>query len=262
MFQQSKYKDEIVLQLSTACSLFVWFPSYAAKLNRQTLMINSNPWRGICRQLVFQPLFLIVFSIQKKVLPESYNATDLIASGCFAGACTGIPTNALEILILRKRLLTSSSTFITTHESILQSMAYIYHRSIMYGSLCMSLRNAGFAGVLFGIQPLLCSQLAHESNINSLQHQITSGIVCSVPSAILSSLITMPFDNIAVTQQLRVANNIQPFIRDSIVEIVKTMYGAGWRAFFVGTTLRFKQTTKEFVSLSIFIPLFSKLFYN
>lgn len=260
-------------QASSFSALFVWYTQYARKLDQQMrstakteFLIKNNYWKGITRQMLFQPAFPFVVGIQKKILQEITQNDNgppanwkIIASASMAGALTGPYCNAAEVYILRRR--------VHQEENGYQALKQIWKQSgpsaIWRGTPLMTIRNLQFGGVFTGVNPVLKNYLDQKIDLKistkttQFCKALIVNILSAVPSGLLASFLTMPADNIAVRRQ---TNAVGLDRSRSNLEAMRQIYlERGWKGFFVGTKFRCKQSIREFTAFNCFLSLYTYL---
>lgn len=263
----------LVTQLSSFSALACWYPDYARKLDEQmrtlkkineTNLVKQNYWKGIGRQMVFQPAFPFIFGIKDYILKKLTNdgkvqpsAFQVVISASIAGALSGPYCNAGEVYVMRRR--------VYQNENWHQSLRQIWNRSgpsaFLKGTPLMSLRNMQFGGILAGVNPVLGEKIDQRLNYeffnkkNEIIKSIIVAIFSAVPAAQAASVSTMVADNIAVRRQTFALDLDQS---KSNVEAIKQIYSeSGWRGFFVGTKFRCRQATREFIAFNLFLEFYS-----
>lgn len=268
------YQDMIGVQLSSFAALPFWYPLYPKKLEHQVLAISlktlkelpSEPikkifrsWTGIRAEMVFQPFFPIIFESKQFILSQmtqkgqSTMRQEILASA-IAGGMSGPIANIMNVIIIRMKQY--------PHETSTKAIKSIWKQlgpaTFIRGSLLMSLRNCGFGGVFFGLNPQITKSLNEKIDLPQPYKGIAVSIASAIPSAITACIFTMPFDNGSVRRQVSGIgiNNFQ-----STLQMIKQVYlQHGWKGFFVGTHLRIRASIIEFTAFNIFFTLYNQSF--
>lgn len=267
-------QDMIGVQSSSFLALFCWYPFYPKKLEQQVMAMSVKTlkeipfesigkvfrsWTGIRAEMAFQPLFPLVFETKGLILSlwtsrdKPPTAAKEITASSIAGAMSGPLANALQVTILRMKQHPEC-----TLDSIKQLWRNGGHRAFIQGSLPMALRNCGFGGVFFGLNPQIATALNAKISLQQPYKGVVVSIASAVPSAIIASILTMPFDNCSVRRQVEVRGTHTPL---SLSNIARQIYEQhGWKGFFVGTKLRARASVVEFISFNILFTMYVQYF--
>lgn len=276
-----KHQDMIGVQASSFAALFCWYPLYPKKLENQVLAMRVKSlkeipkesirkifrnWTGIRTEMFFQPLFPFIFQAKQfflsKMTERGQRPTVVkeIAASSLAGGLSGPIANVLNVIIIRMRH--------NRHETAFQSIRHIWLHSgplaFMEGWSMMSIRNWGFGGVFFGMNPQFNNYLNEKISIPQPYKYVVVSIASAVPSGILASVLTMPFDNLSVRLQARGAIIKDPSgikIPSGVFQTMSKVYEQhGWKGFWVETGLRTKQAIVELTAFNIFFSVYNEWF--
>ena len=268
----AKHRGMIGVQLSAFFGLFFWFPFLPKKIENQLLArkvtsLRDIPaestrkifrnWKGIGAEMAFQPLFPFIFQVKQFFLshmkPEGNPtfAQEIFASS-LGGAISGPVANALNVVIIHTRQHPNESSFGAIHNIWKQSGVMTFLR----GSSFMSLRNFGFGGVFFGLNPQTSKKLDEKIDLPQPYKGIAVSVASATSSAVAGCLLTMPIDTCSVWRQA--AQMDKHHVHSNLATIREIYSKHGWKGFFVGTHLRIRASLIEFTAFNIFFNLYNE----
>lgn len=166
-------------------------------------------WKGIQTEMTFQPMFPIVFGgiLSTLVsLRQSPTLTQDIVSSAIAGSLSGPVANVMTTIIIRLQHHPSESAI----KAVRQIFMHSGPSEFLRGSNLMSLRNAGFAGVFFGVNPQLINCFDNNITLPYPYKGLVTSLCAAIPSAALACLFTMPPDNLSVLRQASCIGTFYP----------------------------------------------------
>ena len=218
-------------------------------------------WTGIRAEMAFQPFFPVIFEAKQHILSQltqkgqhpATMAKEILASS-LAGGMSGPLANILNVIIIRMKQYPQEGSF----TAIKHIWKHSGPQTFIRGSLLMSLRNCGFGGVFFGVNPQITNRLNENVSLPQPYKGIAVSVASAIPSAVAACILTMPFDNGSVRRQ---AGGIGINNSQSTLQMIREVYlQHGLKGFFVGTNLRVRASITEFIAFNIFFNLYNQSF--
>jgi hypothetical protein len=271
-----QHKDYIRVQAASLTVMMGWYPFYYAKLQKEVTAVTKNVssynylkaglkpgfFRSMIIPLAFQPVFPVVFGIsniiEKKLcmFPIVYSANTTFeeklkiqhinsniayfSSKFIAGCATGPFAN-----VLMTYQISAQNT-----GKLLPAIRTV-GLDVYRGIIPMTLRNGFFALGIFGLYPFFEKTL-NKTNIGEIPSALAAGII----PALVSSTLTMPFDNVA-TQRQSIGAKIAP--NRSTFEVISNIIKLnGYRGLFIGGAMRFCSTYIEIVAFNQVLKLYQQ----